>query len=44
MYGGGKLTDEKLFFNDFASKRNFDPLVPSNWYHFTKQDVLANDV
>lgn len=30
----------KLFFDDFAKKRNMDPLVPDNWYNIVLSDVL----
>jgi hypothetical protein len=35
---GGK--NIRLFFDEMARKRNFDPLVPTNWYRIVLNDVL----
>ena len=30
----------KAFFDDYAAKEDFNPLVPGNWYQTTTQRVL----
>jgi hypothetical protein len=34
----------RQFFEDFAKKMNFEPLVPENWYPITLQRVLQEKV
>jgi len=31
----------RKYFANFAAKRNFDPLLASNWYQWTAKDILA---
>jgi hypothetical protein len=40
--GNGK--NMRRFFEDFAKRRNFDPLVPENWYLVDKSDILEEKV
>eukprot|EP00026_Physarum_polycephalum_P001669 Phypoly_transcript_01671.p1 GENE.Phypoly_transcript_01671~~Phypoly_transcript_01671.p1 ORF type:complete len:1064 (+),score=159.93 Phypoly_transcript_01671:260-3193(+) len=34
-------SNHKLFFDNFAKGRGFDPLHANNWYHVTKEDILS---
>lgn len=39
-YRGWKdMNNQREFFDSFAAERNFDPLIPENWYSFTKRDI-----
>jgi len=29
------------FFNEFAKERNFDPLIPQNWYSIYRDDIIS---
>lgn len=31
----------KQFFDDFARRRHFDPLIPENWYPITKSVFIS---
>ena len=35
---------KKKLYNEFASSRNFDPLIPENWYKQTRADISAFEV
>lgn len=39
---GGK--NIKIYFENFASSRNFDPLVADNWYKYTYYDLTSDRV
>ena len=34
------IVNLKAFFDDYAAKEEFNPLVPENWYQTTTQRVL----
>jgi hypothetical protein len=34
----------RLFFDEFARRRNFDPLVPENWYSISQPAVMSEKV
>lgn len=34
----------KMFFDNFARQRGFDPLVASNWYGVRHEDVTTQKV
>lgn len=36
--------NRKLFFNEFAKNKQFDPLLASNWYNVTSHDIRAMNV
>jgi len=38
--GWYELANRKVFFDEFAKSRQFDPLIPEMWYPITKQDIL----
>lgn len=38
------LAAERRFFNEFANDRNFDPLVPLNWYPIVRDEILSKKV
>lgn len=40
----GEVKNRKKFFDDFASDRNFDPLISENWYSITTKDVEGTKV
>ena len=48
MFDAGKYWDKKehrkLFFDDLARTKGFDPLVAENWYSIDKETVLAEKV
>lgn len=35
---------KRMFFEEFAQKKGFDPLVPKNWYSVTHNDILKEKV
>lgn len=35
------MTNKRDFFNRFAELHNFDPLVASNWYNVTREQIVA---
>jgi hypothetical protein len=35
-----KPENRRQFFDDFAALREFDPLVPSNWYSIGYHDIM----
>jgi ribulose-5-phosphate 4-epimerase/fuculose-1-phosphate aldolase len=36
--------NRKEFFDKFAKKRGFDPLIPNHWYFVSHDDILAETV
>lgn len=32
------------FFTGYAERKGFDPLVPENWYHVRRQDIINANV
>lgn len=38
------LENRKRVFDNFANNKQFDPLVPDNWYQFTKNDIRLEKV
>ena len=36
--------NRRAFFENFAKKRNFDPLIPSNWYLVSYDEVVSEKV
>eukprot|EP00026_Physarum_polycephalum_P000389 Phypoly_transcript_00389.p1 GENE.Phypoly_transcript_00389~~Phypoly_transcript_00389.p1 ORF type:complete len:1231 (+),score=194.32 Phypoly_transcript_00389:52-3744(+) len=40
----GKIDENKMerrkFFEEFAQERNFDPLVPANWYQISNEEIM----
>jgi hypothetical protein len=34
-------SNRKLFFKEFAKSRGFDPLIPENWHHITRYDIVV---
>jgi hypothetical protein len=34
----GDINNRKSFFDSYAKKNNFDPLIPENWYMKTPKD------
>jgi hypothetical protein len=39
-----EITNRRKVFIDFAKEKNFDPLIPANWYKIPKEDVQAAKV
>jgi hypothetical protein len=37
-------SNRKKFFDDFAKKKRFDPLVAANWYCVTREEIEAEKV
>jgi len=35
------IANRRKFFEQFAKKRKFDPLIPRNWYSVSKENILA---
>lgn len=35
------ISNHKEFFDGYATKHEFDPLIPDNWYSVLQQDVAA---
>ncbi len=38
------IKDRRRFFDNFAKEMKFDPLVASNWYSITLEDVIDHGV
>lgn len=38
------VNNRREFFENFAAKKGFDPLIAENWYTFTREDILAEKV
>lgn len=37
---GEKGRNMRAFFESFAKKRNFDPLIADHWYNITRRDIV----
>ena len=44
MFSTAEMAKRREFFENYAKREGFDPLVPDNWYSFSRRRVLASEV